>query len=257
MKHSVSIVIPIYQNKLDENESLSLAQGLKILSRYPITVIKPQSLDLTCIHNQYPQICFENFDDEYFDGIYGYNRLMLSPLFYERFLQYDYILIYQLDAWVFRDELEYWCDKDYDYIGAPWIVKPKYNLLLPRLFIRLKSKYYKMRGKIFAHELLGNKVGNGGFSLRKVRSLYQSALRQKDKIEYYLEGSRKENLFNEDVFWALENSHFRYPPYTEALRFSFDRNAHIYMKMNNNKIPFGCHGWTKPLNINFWKDYIM
>jgi hypothetical protein len=255
-KKRVSVVIPMYQDKLDEYEKLSLEQGLKILSRYPVSIIKPESLDLSCIHKQYPHVGLENFDDCYFKGIYGYNKLMLSSVFYERFLQYDYILIYQLDVWVFRDELDYWCDKDYDYIGAPWIVKSKYNLLPLRIFIWIKSKYYKLIGKIFDHELLGNKVGNGGFSLRKVQSFYQSTMAQQEKIAYYLGHSKMKPVFNEDVFWAVENPNFRYPLFKDALQFSFDRNPHIYMKMNNNKLPFGCHGWTKPYNINFWKDII-
>jgi hypothetical protein len=35
----------------------------------------------------------------------------LSASFYERFLDTKYILIYQLDAFVFKDELQEWCDK--------------------------------------------------------------------------------------------------------------------------------------------------
>ena len=257
MNRRVCVVIPIYQNKLDEYEKLSLAQGLKILSRFPISVIKPESLDLSCIQNQYPQIKFESFDDEYFEGLYGYNKLMLSPVFYERFLQYDYMLIYQLDVWVFRDELEYWCEKDYDYIGAPWIVKPKYKLLPFRIFIWLKSGYYKLTGKVFDHEVLGNKVGNGGFSLRKIQPFYQSTMAQQAKIAYYLEQSKTKPVFYEDVFWAVENPEFRYPSFQEALQFSFNRHPHICLKMNNNELPFGCHGWTKSYNINFWENIII
>jgi len=44
---------------------------------------------------------------------------MMSPAFYDAFKAFDYILIYQLDAFVFRDELEYFCSLGYDYIGAP------------------------------------------------------------------------------------------------------------------------------------------
>ena len=259
MKNKVSVVIPIYQNRWSENENLSLAQAIKILSRYPIVIVKPQSLDLSFIQNIYPQVTFENFDDKYFQGISGYNSLMLSTVFYERFLQYDYVLIYQLDAWVFRDELEYWCDKGYDYIGAPWIVKPKYNLLPMRIFAWLKTKYYKLTGKIFVQEMRKNKVGNGGFSLRKIQSFYRATLERTDKIEYFLEQPRikGKTIFNEDFFWAVENPDFMYPPHMEALRFSFDIYPHVCLKMNNKALPFGCHAWTYHKNINFWKDFIV
>ena len=256
MEKSICVVIPIYQNKLDDYESLSLAQGLQILSRYPVFIIKPENLDLSTIQKLYPHVRFAGFDDGFFNGFYGYNRLMLSSAFYERFLKYDYMLIYQLDAWVFRDELEYWCDQDYDYIGGPWVIKPKYNLLPLRIFIWLKSKYYKLIGKVFDHELFGNKVGNGGFSLRKVQSFYRSTIQQRDKIEYYLERSKTIVHYNEDVFWAVENPDFRYPLLKEALRFSIDNHPAMCMKMNNGVLPFGCHGWSKLKHINYWKDVI-
>ena len=60
------------------------------------------------------------FNDTYFESIYGYNQLMLNVEFYEAFSK-KYILIYQTDAFIFKDDLNYWCEKDYDYIGAPWI----------------------------------------------------------------------------------------------------------------------------------------
>ena len=55
---------------------------------------------------------------------------MVSPLFYLNFKKYRYLLIYQLDALVFRDELLEWCSKEIDYIG--FYEKPilKFNLKL-------------------------------------------------------------------------------------------------------------------------------
>lgn len=46
---------------------------------------------------------------------------MLTKEFYLRFRQWEYLLIYQLDAYVFQDELMDWCNKGYDYIGAPFL----------------------------------------------------------------------------------------------------------------------------------------
>jgi hypothetical protein len=57
------------------------------------------------------------------------------------------MLIYQLDAWVFKDDLMKWCNKGYDYIGAPW-------------FEDFGS--YEKGKKLW-------RVGNGGFSLRKIK----------------------------------------------------------------------------------------
>lgn len=44
---------------------------------------------------------------------------MLEADFYRRFGKYKYMLIYQLDAFVFSDKLLDFCEMGYDYIGAP------------------------------------------------------------------------------------------------------------------------------------------
>ena len=117
----VKVIIPIYKNTFTATEKRSLMQAYDILKAYPLVVIKPESLDLSELQAEFPRLTFTSFDDAYFKGISGYNRLMLASGFYERFLDSTYILIYQLDAFVFRDELKEWCSKGYDYIGAPWL----------------------------------------------------------------------------------------------------------------------------------------
>jgi hypothetical protein len=79
------------------------------------------------------------FPDRFFASHRGYSDLMLRREFYERFSAYEYILVYQLDCLVFSDDLASWCEKGFDYIGA-------------------------------VHNIWGEDiVGNGGFSLRRVR----------------------------------------------------------------------------------------
>ena len=127
----VKVVIPIYQASLSQQERKSLSQAYKILRMYPLVVIKPNHLDLSELVTEFPKLSFISFADSYFKGISGYNRLMLAKEFYESFLDCTYILIYQLDAYVFRDELREWCNKGYDYIGAPWLQRPVYKLPFP------------------------------------------------------------------------------------------------------------------------------
>ena len=119
----VKIVIPIYTTKINFFEEISLQRVCQILHSYPLVVIKPQSLDLSPILEKYPALTIENFADDYFRSIAGYNRLMLSEEFYRRFEDNEYILICQLDAYIFRDELTEWCEKGYDYIV--WLVPLK------------------------------------------------------------------------------------------------------------------------------------
>jgi hypothetical protein len=108
----VAVVIPIYRNEFSAFEELALKQCFRVLNKHKIIVIKPKSLNLTILR-EYDFIDFISFDDHYFENIQGYNALMLWEGFYEKFLEYQYILIHQLDAFVFKDSLIEWCDKNH------------------------------------------------------------------------------------------------------------------------------------------------
>jgi hypothetical protein len=253
----VKVLIPIYRNEMNLYEQKSLQQCCEILSGYPLIFVKPQSLDIVNLKKDYPQIGVENFADDYFTSIIEYNRLMMSPEFYNRFSDCRYILIYQLDAFVFKDELEQWCQKDYDYIGAPWLLKPKYYAFHMQLFLKIKALIYRIQGRPFRKLIVGDKVGNGGFSLRKISSHYDATVKKKDIINYYLEQSKMYSEFNEDVFWGTQNPNFTYPKLQEALTFSFDEYPDLCFQMNHNQLPFGCHGWQQLTRISFWQDKII
>ena len=245
-KQMVKIVIPIYKTTLLNFEIQSLNQCVKILGDHSIVFVHPKSLDVSTI-NFDGRISSEKFPDHYFKNVFGYNRLMLTDSFYERFTHSKYILIYQLDAYVFRDELLYWCSKDYDYIGAPWIATP--NKGFKKLLSLFDSKKKKARSEIFY------KVGNGGFSLRKVSSHIANANKLKSVIEQNLKRSEDDFRIMEDVFWSSVpkfDPSFLIPDYKEGLQFAFDRKPELALMLNNNKLPFGCHGFEKPKVKRFW-----
>lgn len=118
----VKILVPIYRSDLNKFERISLERNDKILQAYPRVFIKPASLDISKLQKEFPDFTVENFDNECFTSLQHYNQLMMSPEFYQRFCDTEYILICQLDAYIFKDELTKWCEKGYDYIGAPWII---------------------------------------------------------------------------------------------------------------------------------------
>ena len=78
--------------------------------------------------------------------------LKVSPLLYERYEGFEYILFYEPDAFVFADELEEWRGRDLDYVGAPW---------------------FEEFSKPTSDHMIGG--GNGGFSLRRVRAHLRNA----------------------------------------------------------------------------------
>lgn len=257
--NAVKIIIPIYQETISPLEQISLQQICKVLNHYPLVVVKPQSLDLTHLSKNHPSIGFESFEDSYFRGISGYNRLMMSEEFYRRFIDSKYILICQLDAYIFRDELRDWCNKGYDYIGAPWLVRPMYRFPLFRFTSWVKKGYCRFFN-LPNSQITNFKVGNGGLSLRKVDSHIKAATLLKDTINEYLQHPGN-HLFNEDVFFSIEvNKHqlnFNYPHYKEALKFSFDKYPELCYQLNNKQLPFGCHSWYKRRMKKFWFPIIL
>ena len=266
MSKKCVIIIPIYKETPNKTEINSFKQVLKILSNYDIKIITYRELDIRIYQkfyiNKINNISVEYFHKSYFkNSILGYNQLLLSKDFYSHFTEYEYILIYQLDAWVFKDELEYWCNQGYDYIGAPWF--------------KLDSNNNPTN--IFAG------VGNGGLSLRKIdyclkvlnypryipflKSRY--LLNNNSKIKAFLKiiGINntlsfyfKNNIYEDCIFGVLsKNSYLKtnIPKEDIALRFSFEMNPSILWELNNKELPFGCHAFEKNEYDKFWKNYII
>jgi len=258
-KKQVAIVIPFYKNGLSALEAISLTQCVKTLSDYPIFVIKPASLELSAITDEFRSLEIISFEDFYFEGVEGYNRLMLSPDFYQKFLAFEFILIHQLDAFVFRDELPKWCASGYDYIGAPWLKRLADPDMIKALKTRLVTRYHIFRNTfengLPSDRQFDNKVGNGGFSLRRVKKFYDLSIKFNDLIQEY--HKREEHQFHEDVFWSIEvnrkTKNLNIPRYKKALLFSFENRLEQSMKHTNNQLPFGCHAWDQ--HMNFWRPY--
>ncbi len=232
----IIITIPIYKPAPSIEELASLNQLVKVLGHYPIAFIKPVSLNASVYLRHCPEATVIDFEDKYFKNIAGYNALTMSALLYSTFKAYNYMLIYQLDAWVFSDQLTDWANKNYDYIGAPWIEMPPAN---PN-----KEPIIDLRF------LFKDKVGNGGFSLRKISTHLNICTRFKWLISIFPK--------NEDMFWSIFAARFlnyKVPPVSEALYFAFELNPSKSFEITNHILPFGCHAWEK-YDIDFWKKYI-
>jgi len=162
--------------------------------------------------------------------------------------------------------LESWCNRGYDYIGAPWFDD---NL---------------------SHEEGANlwAVGNGGFSLRKIsafRNLFVTSknlfglkqLSKKMKLNHkgflwvlkaWIFGY--ENNFQfllsewtdaEDLFYCLRLSEtklkLKVPELKDAIDFAFEQSPGYLFELNNNTLPFGCHAWNRYETNSFWREYIL
>lgn len=257
------VIIPIHKESPNDKELSSFAQCCQILGKHPICIVTHKGINIGQYEDTASKyninLLREDFDSSFFSSLAGYNLLMLESSFYARFANYKYMLIYQLDAWVFRDELENWCNKGYDYIGAPWL-EPDGNGVL------------RFAG-----------VGNGGFSLRRVQHFidvlsYKGPVRNgrqlqlkptlkntvfrwfysmgyQNTIEYY----KKDPTLYEDVFLSifLQNTKLRakIPEPETASLFAFEKQpSYLYNKIGH--LPFGCHAWKKYEYDSFWNQYI-
>lgn len=252
------IVVPVYKENMDKFEELAFRQCLKVLHKYRICLVTHEHLNLSVykkLAKEYSiQLEMKFFSEPYFTGIPGYNKLLKNKQFYLSFSSYEYILIYHLDAFVFRDELEYWCHQGYDYIGAPWVTNINEELMDISLW----------------------KVGNGGLSLRRI-SFFLKVLSWKGPLLKY---SEYKNIFylpymlgwrnnikyflklelNEDIFFTSFLTHTyikpKLPSPSKAAFFAFEKSPSYLFKLCKEHLPFGCHAFMKFEYESFWKKYI-
>lgn len=248
---TVTIVIPIYKPEPSELEKISLAQTLAVLSKHPITFMAPTDLD-TSWYEKYcagkAQVFVERFA---WQGWQAYSDLMMSPAFYQRFLAYDYMLICQLDAFVFRDELARWCALGYDYIGAV-IYNQGYDK--PKTFLR----------SLFGYNF-PDYVGAGGFCLKRNSSFYRMTTKYKRYTDLIIWFNQvRKRIFLDDIFIALHypklDSSFKIAPKELAQQFGADYNNGDAAKLpftnrDNKTMPFGVHAWIQ-YQPEYWKPVI-
>ncbi|MBI5822209.1 MAG: hypothetical protein HZA88_24810 [Verrucomicrobia bacterium] len=265
-KRSVAVVTPIWRLPLLPEEEISLRHLQHYLSDYERIIVAPQGLAL-----DFPGFKIRRFERDCFVDTDSYSRLMLSSRFYRQFADFDYILVYQLDCLVFSNDLQSWCEKGWDYVGAPWFKGYRDNTA---------EGFWA--------------VGNGGLSLRRVKAfrrvlaskrlaeppevrgqqtrlfkrsprLRAAACRLKtllhrfgwrNDLKWFLSRYRR----NEDVFWSFEaakwDPEFRIPSPAEAVGFSFEYAPRYCRERNSGKLPFGCHAWYK-IDRSFWDSHLL
>ncbi len=263
----VAVVVPLSNRKeFTPEEEISLKHLIKFLGKYDKYFVVPNGLQI-----EFSGFGIKRFENGFFGSPQAHTRLMLSAKFYETFADYKFILVYHLDSLVFSDQIAEWCETGFDYIGAPWI---------------------KHEGAPYAGSDFEDRVGNGGFSLRKVESFLRVIYSPKYSTEpdryweqfhassykyrrylglpkivlRYLKvfnNARREMSkypFNEDIFWPNRARHF-YPefkiaPLEVALRFAFECAPGLCFERNNYTLPFGCHAWAR-YDRDFWEPYLL
>lgn len=254
-RSQVLVLIPIHRLPLSVSERYSVERTCDVLSLWKVAFLCPEGLkeEIGSIKWQRSDIQVLSYPNHYFENVDGYNRLLMSKDFYKNLLPYQYLLIVQPDALVISDQLAYWCDQNWSFIGAPW---------------------FKGFDKTTTDELIG--VGNGGFSLRKVRdclealenksvgSLIKAFLKHPPCFvrDFWIRARKRCKIlpnYNEDYFFGVLapclSPGFRVPSPKVALAFAFEVKPQTMYAMNGHELPFGCHAFER-YDYSFWKTHL-
>lgn len=273
------VVIPIYRHDLNNFERLSLLRTFSVLGGHPIVILAPRSKQAAIQQTLETLIpCDPNYqwhivNDQWLASHQDYNQLMLKRDFYENYKAYSHLLICQLDAYIFEDQLLDWCNQPYDYIGGP-LYLPNAPYCPEELFC----------------------VGVGGFSLRRlqpiIRLLKENPIifRTSDFRDTFKRFNIKARTFlfsrfllcrlvngcrleqsknrlsqylgiNEDAVFARYLPRyvttFRIPDSMIGTSFCIDKHVKLSLADLGGHLPFAAHAWwTNPENLAEWSDFI-
>lgn len=267
MKKQYCVVIPIYKEDLDCVEEISINRLRKVLVDDELTrwhnlneqyefpdvyLVYPEGIDITkykVIYNRLgveaSWLKFKSFDPEYFKSTATYSQLCISYDFYKAFDEYEYMLIYQLDCYLFKDEIKQWCDKGFDYIGGP-IISTECGWDTVKKAKNGKEKWHPL-------------VGNGGLSLRKIETFLEITDPEGElRKTYDLTDEKLKSVIFEDKYFCndLYNIYeLEIPDWKTALSFAIDMSVDIvYNVFKLDPHPMGAHSIDK--NIRWWKKVI-
>jgi len=280
---SCVVVVPLHTLQLDAIEVSALVHALHKLSDYEFVLLHKHSISSAelldrlgksaCSRNRKIH-CIE-VADECLASIDSYNQMLMQAWFYRLFKAWDYLLIFQLDAWILESNLQVWLQKEYSYIGAPWT------------------------GHL-GQDTPDSGVGNGGLSLRKVRdmlAIFEDQTRQQtvpvfrwgylawrmtlfrryylfpvwqwpllflkrlmlfarmslgwhNTLAYFIEiGIQEDHILG--VYVPHVFPWFKLPLMQEAAAFAIETNPRLTRDFYAIERPFGCHAWEK-FDRDFW-----
>jgi hypothetical protein len=185
---STLVLIPAYLPRPEPLEAAFVRNNVRVLAQREGAFVLPQRLDAAPYLELAPHFRVERFPDHYFASIRGYNRLMLSPRFYERWRGVEHILLCQTDALVLHGDLEPFESAPCDYIGA--VLPP--HIVLPRYYFPGAGRLMRMLPLLVAG--VQPRVGNGGLSLRRVAALHDLLLRERWRVRLW--------RLNEDLYFS-------------------------------------------------------
>ncbi len=267
----VAILIPMStRTELTEEEEISMRQLEHYLGGYDrfLLVREGMSFDFDGYRNKaYPQ--------RFFGSGAAHGKLLGTLKFYRDWLDYDYIFFYHLDALVFSDQLEDWCDKGLDYIGPPWIKSPDspwvtrprvgnggFTLLRVESALKALTNRYLEKPTAFWYDWFTADAPRWLVNLvaSLERAMPENRALKRLMCEWHEMANPAKNNRNNDVFWSDQAVRY-YPEFKVAsleqgLSFAFEVSPTTCLEMNGGKMPFGCHAWGK-YDRDFWLPHLV
>lgn len=198
------IVIVTHKETLDGKDEISFKRCLEVFGgKRDIKLILPDNITTTYYEEYINVLEIVKVNNKWLSSLKEYNAMCCNQEFWNLFTDYEYVLIYQTDCWVFEDRLDYFMGLGYDWYGAPW---PHHN----------------------------DTVGNGGLSLRKVSKMIEIT----SKYEF-----KWESIYGAEDAWFCQNkgSELNICDLENACNFSMENITGRYLSKIKT-IPMGLHG---------------
>jgi hypothetical protein len=268
----VAIMVPLPSPQLSEDDRISMRHLRKHLGGYDKFLLVPQGM-----RADLEGFSVVELDRGHFGSAKNHNRMLYRTDFWEHFADYEYVLMYHLDALVFSDQLQEWCDRGLDYIGspflqcadAPWVREervgnggfalyrvPSVLKVLWKRYADDPSRWYQdhyWRQIEFQRKLLRPvRAAVPGWLKGKATAPLRSQLQKMDRTEVNERGN--------DLFWSDHAKRylpeFRVASLEDGLAFSFEMEPRRCLERTGGRMPFGCHAFGR-YDRAFWEEHFL
>ena len=238
------ILIPIYKEFINFDEYRSIQNTINLYNdKYDIFFMCNNKLNISFYKNIF-NIDYKIFDYNLFHDAHSYSALLMNRFFYKQFLNYEFMLIAQHDAYIFNTySLEYFMNKNYPYLGALFKLYDLENLLEIEFINDAFNNNYNVKDlkKIIFEKYNTNfnycidcTLGmSGGLSLRKIDVIYHLL---KQNLEWHWAEDLKicsmldtHNLFDNILI-------------KDIINFSMENEKYLDFYKEHNILPYSVHG---------------
>ena len=217
-------------------------------------MLHPSGMKISKYETIFPRLQSLTVSPEWMVSISAYNKLMISPFIFNALDRYTHILIHEPDAIVLKNELLFWCEQNFDYIGAPWFnsdkkddfnLKATGNFGLSLIKVSTANNLFLRNPRWYTYSMIFRDLMRG---LRGHHTSLQKAWFAAGKSGKVANAA---DLYSDhcDIFWSYLipkiDSNFHFAPPDKAIRFSWETHPDKCQKICENQLPFGIHAWAK------------